>query len=85
MTEIENITKEVREKTNKVREQLFYWQHGGKERSWFSAQLFYLFQKADNENVLKCMKGFPIEWAVYLQWYRSKDPDQLFKDWGFEL
>ena len=84
MTEIENITKEVREKIDKARKQLFYWQHSFKG-TWFSAQLFHLFAKADNENALKCMKGFPIEWAVYLQWYRSKDPDQLFKDWGFEL
>lgn len=66
----------------KTRELLFHWQR--KPGTNFASQLFGMFMKADPQNMLKLKTGFPVEHYVWHEWYMSQDPDQLFKEWGFE-
>ena len=60
-----------------------------KDLDSFSSNLFSLIARADTDNMLRFLKGFPAETVAYLLWYYSKisDLDCLkdiyFSDLGF--
>ena len=47
-------------------------------------KLFNLFQKADQFNQERLRIAFPAEIDVYLEWYIQLDPDEWFKQNGFD-
>lgn len=48
----------------------------------FTSQLFCLMCRADENNRLKFLKGFPVEMIIYLLWYYSNSEEEFFETWG---
>lgn len=67
---------------NKARKLLFYWQTNPSDN--FASRVFDLMGKADPINTRNLMRGFPVECQVWSEWFESKDPDALFRSWGFK-
>lgn len=47
----------------------------------FTAMLFRLICKADDENKKKILNGFPDEMFAYLLWYKSTSEEEFFAEW----
>lgn len=62
--------------------QLWFWQHNPGTN--FASLLYTLFSKADPDNMRKLAAGFPVEYSVWHEWYRSEDPAKFWKTYGFE-
>lgn len=65
----------------KAVEQLKFWRQNQNATN-FSSMLFSLFCKADLQNRIKFLKGFPAEMTVYLLWYHSNSEQEFFDTWG---
>ena len=67
---------------DKARRELYYWQVNSKPTN-FSALLYVLIQKADISNRSKLASVYPEYMRTYNDWLIAKDPEVLFKEWGF--
>ena len=54
-------------------QRILTWRNG--RGSSFSCKLFELLQKADPENSERLIGAFPIQSAVFYEWYYSKDEE----------
>ena len=58
--------------------ELDYWQNGPRGTD-FTAKLYELIAKADENNFEKFFKGFPVRTTAYILWYNSAHKEELFK------
>ncbi len=56
---------------------LYMWQYAG--TTSFTAMLFDLIAKADANNKAKLSRAFPVEVAIFLEWYNSESPTKFFQ------
>ena len=57
---------------------LFLWQHGD---DFFTCKLYSLIQKADMDNRNKLRQCFPVEVAVFEEWYNTATEEEFFMKW----
>lgn len=59
---------------------LYYWQRNPRETN-FSARLYGLMAKADEDNMTRLAAAFPIEYTAYTTWKSYPGGgDKFFKD-----
>lgn len=70
-----------REELKKVVKELYFWRR--QLSTNFSAYLFDLFCKSDENNFFKLGEAFPDEALIFTFWRNSEDENVFFASWGF--
>jgi len=68
-------------KMNLAMAHLYCWQYA--KATNFTAKLYELFCKADEENKIRLGLAFPYEYRAFHLWHTSENPHELFREWGF--
>lgn len=72
----------------KAIEEVYYWQYSHKIKdpaTNFTSKLIDLFRKADMENKIKLSSVYPEIYQAIQMWENSPDPDEFFRQHGFEV
>lgn len=72
----------MKENFAKAVKELAYWQQNPVANN-FHSLLYRLICKADEQNSVKLLTGFPDEMTAYLLWYKSTSSDDFFKEWAY--
>jgi len=62
---------------------LHFWQYGNNPTN-FTSMLYSMFQKADVRNIARLARAFPVEAAVYLEWYEAPSENEFFKRYNLK-